>query len=108
MSRNVLEQVRDALMACNAISSNREFCHKWLAKDESYMRGLRFRDLDPSADALATCASKLGYYAQRLSNSTEQRHRHWADRFQELHDQCQQALEEQARAKWQSRSGALQ
>lgn len=105
MSRQVLEQVRDELMACQAVGSNREFCEKWLAKDESYMRGLRFHDLAPSADALATCASKLGYYTQRLSNSSEDRHQHWAHQFQKLRDDCEAALEQQARAKWQVRSG---
>ena len=100
MSRQILEQVRDELASCGVISSNREFCVSWLAKDESYMRGLRFRDLPPSADALATCASKLGYYALHLSRSSKPEQREWSERFGRLQTLCQQAMETQARAKW--------
>ena len=100
MSRQILEQVRDELASCGVISSNREFCVSWLAKDPSYMRGLRFRDLPPSADALATCASKLGYYALHLSKSSQPEQREWSERFYRLRSLCQQAMETQARAKW--------
>jgi len=100
MSRQILEQVRDELKACHVIKSNSEFCVSWLAKDESYMRGLRFRNLNPSADALATCASKLGYYAKHLKGSKQAEQREWSERFYHLRGLCQQAMETQARAKW--------
>ena len=100
MSRQILEQVRDELASCGVISSNREFCVSWLAKDESHMRGLRFRDLPPSADALATCASKLGYYAYHLNKSSRPDHQQMSARFVDLKIICQQAMETQARAKW--------
>lgn len=100
MSRQILEQVRDELASCGVISSNREFCVSWLAKDEGYMRGLRFRDLPPSADALATCASKLGYYAVHLGKSSKREQRECSKRFYRLQGLCQQAMETQARAKW--------
>lgn len=100
MSRQLLEQVRDELTSCGVIRSNREFCEHWLAKDESYMRGLKFHDLAPSADALATCASKLGYYAELLSQSGQSKQRAWAARFERLRGVCQHAMETQARAKW--------
>lgn len=100
MSRQILEQVRDELASCGVISSNREFCVSWLAKDEGYMRGLRFRDLPPSADALATCASKLGYYAYHLKKSSRPDHQQMSARFVDLKAMCQQAMETQARTKW--------
>lgn len=100
MSRQILEQVRDELLGCGAVSSNREFCISWLAKDPSYMRGLTFRNFDPSADALATCASKLGYYAVHLAQSSKCEQREWSERFYRLRDLCHQAIETQARAKW--------
>lgn len=100
MSRQILEQVRDELMQCHVVTSNREFCTSWLAKDEGYLRGLRFRNLNPSADALATCASKLAYYALHLSKSSKAEQREWGKRFHELRGLCQQAMEMQARAKW--------
>src|SRR6056297_1154524 len=100
MARKILEQVSLELKALNIISSNREFCTSWLAKDPSYMRGLRFRDLPPSADALATCASKLGYYAYHLKKCSQPEQRDWSERFYRLRSLCQQAMETQARAKW--------
>jgi hypothetical protein len=100
MSLQVLEQVREELKACNALTSNREFCERWLAKDESYLRVLKFHNIDASADALATCASKLGYYVYHLNKSSCAEHQDWAVRFQRLRELCQTTLEHQARSKW--------
>lgn len=100
LSRQILEHIRNELTECGAVASNKEFCESWLARDESYMRGLKFRHLDPSAATLATCASKLGYYAQHLANSTKPEHQDWRKRFIKLQQLCEQAMEQQARAQW--------
>ncbi len=100
MSRQILEEVRDELIACRAVSSSREFCESWLARDESYLRVLKFHNMSPSADALATCASKLGYYIKHLSKSEKPEHQDWVQRFYELRGRCQQALDQQAKVKW--------
>ena len=44
--------------------SEREFCERWLGKSECYMRTLRFSQIKPSADALATVSNKLKYYSE--------------------------------------------
>ena len=100
MKINVLEQVCEELIACKAVGSNREFCERWLAKNESYFRVLRFHNMPPSADALSVCASKLSYYARQLQHSTDPKHQHWAERFGRLQRLCVAALETQAQAKW--------
>jgi hypothetical protein len=100
MTRNVLEEVCHELLACKAVGSNREFCERWLLKNESYFRVLRFHNMPPSAEALSICASKLGYYARKLAASTEPKHQHWAERFGRLQSLCVHALEQQAQAKW--------
>ena len=100
MSIRVLETVCAELKECNAITSNREFCVSWLAKDESYMRVLRHHQTPPSADALANCASKLAYYAHHLGKSDKPDHQRWVTRFEELRGQCLQAMDAQARTKW--------
>ena len=100
MSIRVLETVCAELKACNAITSNREFCESWLAKDASYLRVLRFHRTEASADALANCASKLGYYVQHLSASTNPTHQQMVERFGKLRSECLQAMDAQARAKW--------
>ena len=100
MAQQVLEQISLELKKLNIISSKREFCASWLAKDPSYMRGLRFRNLPPSADALATCASKLGYYAQHLAKSPNSHNQSIAAKFTELRALCLMELEQLARSKW--------
>ena len=100
MSQQVLETVSLELKALNIIASNREFCESWLAKDPSYIRGLRFRNLPPSADALATCASKLGYYAHHLAKSPNAQNQSIAAKFTELRALCLTEIDQLARSKW--------
>lgn len=109
MTKTVLDEIKNALMAANAVQGEQEFCVAWLGKNASYMRVLRFQQLQPSADALAVCASKLDYYTQRLERSSDAKHKQWAQRFEVLHHKCVTALNEQARTKWQAaeRMGAV-
>ena len=100
MTLQLLEVVRDRLIECNAVRSHKEFCVSWLAKDESYLRVLRFHKAQPSADAIATCASKLAYYSEHLRQSSKTTHVHWADEFDHLRALCEQALYDNARKKW--------
>ncbi|EDM69406.1 hypothetical protein RAZWK3B_11727 [Roseobacter sp. AzwK-3b] len=100
MAHQVLEQVSLELKALNIISSNREFCTAWLAKDPSYMRVLRFHNRTPSADALVTCASKLGYYAEHLAKSPNSENHSMAAKFTELRGLCLSELDQLARSKW--------
>ena len=100
MTKNVLDEIKQELIAAKAVRGEQEFCVGWLGKNASYMRTLRFQNLQPSADALAICASKLNYYRAKLECSSEARHRVWAERFAVLHEKCTVALNEQAEAKW--------
>ena len=102
MTKTVLDEIKQALMAANAVQGEQEFCVAWLGKNASYMRVLRFQQLQPSADASAVCASKLNYYRQRLEGSSDSKHVQWAERFAVLHRKCTTALNEQARIKWQA------
>jgi hypothetical protein len=102
MGRQILEQVRDQLKTCNAVRSDREFCEQWLGKSECYLRTLRCGNLSPSADAMMTCASKLHWYAQQLSGSTQSHHVHWADVFERLRIECVTAVEARAQHKWRA------
>lgn len=100
MAQPILETISNELKNLNIIASNKEFCTAWLAKDPSYMRVLRFHNQQPSADALATCASKLGYYAYHLAKSKNAHNHSIASKFTELRQLCLEALEQQARTKW--------
>ena len=80
---------------------NREFCEQWLAKSECYMRTLRYNNIDPSAEALATLGSKLGYYSIVLAEGGDDTSRHWCRVLTELRSRTQSALEEKVRLRWQ-------
>ncbi|WP_444667515.1 DUF6626 family protein [Cereibacter changlensis] len=108
MSKTILEQVRDELRNCGAVSTEQDFCETWLLKSECYLRTLRFTKSEPSADALAVCASKLGYYADRLRGGDAAHHAYWADKFLKLSHACQAELEKLALLKWQARTGDTQ
>ena len=109
MMKTVLDEIKHELMAANAVQGEQEFCVAWLGKNASYMRVLRFQQLQPSADALAVCASKLNYYKQRLEGSSDSKHKQWAERFAGRNSKCTTELNEQARTKWQAaeRMGAV-
>lgn len=97
----ILERVRDRLMVTGIVQTQAEFCEQWLGKSECYMRTLRFNDLEPSAEALATLSSRLGYYAVELAKRRDENSRHWAVEFGELRKQTQTALEARMRERWQ-------
>jgi hypothetical protein len=61
---------------------------------------LRHHKSEPSADALANCASKLGYYAYHFGKSENPAHAEWVTRFEELRGQCLHAMDQQAKTKW--------
>ena len=100
MSIGILEAVRDELIACEAVGSGRVFCESLLAKDASYIHVLKFHNKDPSADAFAACASKLGYYVRHLSTSDKLEHQDWVQSFDSLKDLCDQAIAKQAHQIW--------
>jgi len=74
MSRHILETARRELISAGLVQHSTEFCRAWLGKSECYLRTLRIQNIDPSADALSTFASKLRYYAERLEQTGESNH----------------------------------
>ena len=101
MTVRLLEEVCDTLKGANLIQNECEFCEQWLAKSACYMRTLRFTDTEPSAEALATLGSKLGYYANELARRNEPTSKHWSLVLSGLRKQTQSALEVRVRERWQ-------
>jgi hypothetical protein len=100
MSRQLLHEVRDVLRAADAIASEREFCERWLGKSECYMRTLRFSQIEPSADALATVSNKLKYYAEQMHNKEAQHLKDLGVEFERLAEACWESIQTTARRKW--------
>jgi hypothetical protein len=101
MTIQLLEEVCDTLRSAHLVQTEREFCERWLAKSECYMRTLRFNRLEPSAEALATLGSKLGYYANVLERGSDTTALHWSSVLTELRSKTQAALEVRVRERWQ-------
>jgi hypothetical protein len=97
----ILEAVRKRLREAGIVGSDREFCELWLGKSECYMRALRFNDIAPSADALATCAARLAWTARELRRRGKDRQLAWADELEQLRVQCYTSMDELALSKLQ-------
>ena len=102
MSTQLLEHLRDRLIAYGAVQNTPEFCRCWLGRSEGYIRTLRYHQSGPSIETLVICANKLGYYADRLRGSDSDEHRIWCKRFAELQAMCEQEIEKQSQAKWRT------
>ena len=102
MTIGLLETVCGTLKTANLTRSEQQFCEQWLAKSACYMRTLRFTGTEPSAEALATLGSKLGYYANELARLDDDTCDYWSDQLTKLRAQTQAALELRVRARWQS------
>jgi hypothetical protein len=102
MTTRLLETVCDTLKTANLIRGEQEFCEQWLAKSECYMRTLRYNNIEPSAEALATLGSKLGYYSNELALRGDDTCAHWSAVLTKLRAQTQAALELRVRQRWQS------
>jgi hypothetical protein len=101
MTKKILNEVRDELIAMGLAQNEPEFCVAWLGRGIGYMRTLRHLRQEPSAEALVILASKLQHYTQRLWLAGEGK-ADWAARFDVLHQHCRAALEQHARDRWQT------
>ena len=102
MSIKLLEHIRDELISSGAAANTPEFCRAWLGRSEGYIRTLRHHRIKPSVETLAVCAHKLGYYANRMRGSGDDKHRAWVERFDRLKALCDAAIVRQAEAVWRA------
>lgn len=61
----MIDEVFDELRRIGVVTSSSEFSTDWLGKQESYYRGLRNKNRQPSMHVLVSCACRL----QRTSDS---------------------------------------
>ena len=55
----MIEKIFEELKCLGEVRSADDFSMHWLGRERSYMRCLRAKRRDPSAQALATCAVRL-------------------------------------------------
>ena len=104
MSKLIIENICNLVIAEGLAENEQDFCERWLCRGEGYMRTLRFRGLQPSADALAVCANKLGYYADAFLAIDRLHSVHTGHSLQVLQHLCEAELRKAAQSKWQRHS----
>jgi len=102
--RFIIENICNQVIAEGLAENEQDFCMRWLCRGEGYMRTLRFRGLQPSADALAVCADKLRFYALALSASDRASSQATGRALQLLHSTCEDAIRSAAQRQWQRHS----
>jgi hypothetical protein len=102
--RFIIENICNQVIAEGLAESEGDFCIRWLCRSEGYMRTLRFRDLQPSADALAVCANKLAFYAAALSKSDRRHSQATGRNLRELQLICEETIQQSAQRQWQGHS----
>jgi hypothetical protein len=97
MNLRILSEVYQALRLAGLVTSEREFCQKWLARSECYLRTLRCNQSNASAEVLAILGSRLGEQANALARpETQQLHQ----LLTALRHQVYEQLELRVRARW--------
>ena len=101
MSKTVLFEVFELLKSHGLVLTENEFSKDWLARSDSYVRGLRFHDAEPSIATMALLASKLQYYGERLLSQQTEQHRALGDKFLSYSQICHSKINERCVDRWQ-------
>jgi len=90
MKKHIILETYGFLKGKGIVSTEAEFSTDWLGQCESYFRGLRFKNTEPTLGVVAICASRL----QQASNFIRQSpaHAQVADKFLALSEQCQEVV----------------
>jgi hypothetical protein len=94
MKKHLIMEIYDFLKHKGIVSTEADFSMDWLGQCESYYRGLRFKNTEPTLGVIAICGSRLQQASQFIRQSPA--HAHVADRFLELSKQCQMIVNEDA------------
>ena len=101
MSKTVLFEVFEVLKSQRLVSAENEFSKDWLARSDSYLRGLRFHDAEPSIATMALLASKLQYYGERLLRQKTEQHHNLGEKFLSYSQICHLKINERCVDRWQ-------
>ena len=101
MSKTILFEVFELLKSQGLVSTENEFSRDWLARSESYVRGLRFHDAEPSIATMALLASKLQYYGDKLLSQPTEQHRVLGEKFLSYSQICHSKINKRCVDRWQ-------
>ena len=90
MKKHLIMEIYDYLKQKDIVSTEADFSMDWLGQCESYSRGLRFKQTEPTLGVIAICASRLQQASHFIRQSPA--HAHVADQFLALSEQCREIV----------------
>ena len=96
----MIETIYEELKEIGAVKSSNDFSKQWLGMEKSYLRCLRSKSRQPSAKALANCASRLKRTVEVLTSCDKKQAELLGQRLARLADGC---LDELLTTPWEAR-----
>jgi hypothetical protein len=96
MKRAVILDIFDFLKRKGIVSNESEFSMDWLGQCDSYFRGLRFKNTEPTLGVVAICGSRMLKASEFIRTSPS--HQHVAEKFLEFSNRCHQIVNADAAA----------
>ncbi len=84
----MIETIYEELKRLGAVRNCDQFSSDWLGMEKSYLRVLRAKGREPSAKAIARCASRLKRDSQHLISIDKRGYKSAAQRLDQLADRC--------------------
>ena len=98
MKNAILNETYELLREMEVVKNESEFSKEWLGKSDSYIRMLRFKNIEASTGCVAVCGIKLAHYGKRMMESDS--YKGIGKRFLELSEQCNNLIKERAEHEW--------
>ena len=84
----MIETIYQELKRLGAVRNCDQFSREWLGMEKSYLRVLRAKGREPSAKAIARCASRLKRDSQHLTRVDKKGYQSAAGRLDQLAERC--------------------
>ena len=84
----MIDHVFDELRNIGVVSNTSEFSTMWLGKHESYYRGLRSKQREPSTHVLVSCACKLQGVGDNFLTYGDSHHKTQGRKLKRLARRC--------------------
>jgi len=84
----MIDDVYDELRSIGIVNSSSDFSTIWLGKQESYYRGLRSKQREPSLPVLVSCACRLQGTGDSLLAYGDDQHRASGRKLKRLARRC--------------------
>ena len=95
MKNAILNETYELLREMKVVKNQSEFSREWLGKSDSYMRMLKFKDIEASTSCLTICGINLENYGKKMIETPITKET--GKRFLQLSEQCIHWIKERAR-----------